>query len=146
MRSEKGFTLIEMLLVVTIFGLMAAMIGSRAAPLMTRTGAGQAAAAVALDLEQAVSLAARQRKPVRISCDCGNQALLITDRAAGTVLYRRPLGGNGGYGVTALALSTSPVDVFPSGLTSAALTVTVTASQASRQVTMSTGGFVRVVR
>ena len=145
----RGFTMVEMAIVITMTGILTAMIGQRVAPLLSRSGAGHAAAVIALDLEHAVSLAGRQRMPVRVIGDSTTQSYTLTDRASGTVLFRRVLGGvNGGYGVTRLAFSTTPLDVFPSGLTSGALTVTVSAGTVSRsrQVTMSTGGFVRVIR
>ena len=145
-QSTRGFTLTEALIAVALLGMVVSIVATRVAPLFTRTGAEHAASLVALDLEKAVSLAARQRKPVRIACDCSNRAYFVTDRASGTVLLRRALDGNGGYGITGLEFSTPAVEVFPSGLTSGPLTVTIRAGTVARSVAMSTGAFVRVVR
>lgn len=145
--TNNGFTLTEMLLVIAVLGILSAMLLPKTAAVLTRAGTGQAASIVALDLERAVTLAGRERKPVRIACDCANGQYTITDRATGTVLVTRTLSGaNGQLNVQTIAFSTATVDVFPSGLTSGALTVTLTSSGASRQVTMSAGGFVRLVR
>jgi prepilin-type N-terminal cleavage/methylation domain-containing protein len=143
----NGFTLTEMLLVIAVLGILSAMLLPKATAVLTRAGTGQAASIVALDLERAVTLAGRERKPVRIACDCANGRYTITDRASGTVLVTRSLtGANGQLNVQSIAFSVTPIDVFPSGLTSSALTITLTSSGASRQVTMSAGGFVRLVR
>jgi len=136
-----------MLIVSAVLGIPAAMLAPRIAMVMTRAGTGQAASVVAFDLERAVTLAARERKPVRITCDCANGSYTITDRASGTVLVTRKVAGPTAHmNVQTLAFSTTPVDVFPSGMASGPLTVTLTSSGTSRQVTMSAGGVIRLVR
>jgi Tfp pilus assembly protein FimT len=138
-KDARGITIIELLIVVTILALLSMMVGQQVKPTLERTEASNAAALVALDLEQAVSLAARQRRPVRVSCDCPGRSYAIIDRGTGTELSRRVLG-------TAIAFSPDHIDVYPSGLTSAALTVTVGTAPIARRVMMSPGGFVRVLR
>ena len=49
------------------------------------------------------------------------------------------------YQLDSIAFSASPVDLFPNGFTSSALTVTLWARGYSRQVTMSRAGWVRVL-
>ena len=84
---------------------------------------------------------------MRVSCDCPNGSYTITDRATNAVLFRRRLGGTaGGLGLTSLVFSQATVDLFPSGVASSALTVTVGAAGTTRRVMMSSAGFVRVVR
>jgi Tfp pilus assembly protein FimT len=136
-----------MLVVIAVLGVLTAMLLPKASSVLARAGTGQAASVLALDLERAVTLAARERRPVRVACDCANGSYTVTDRASGTVLLRRRLGGaNGHQNVQTIAFSSTPVDIFPSGLASGPLTVTLTSNGASRQVTMSAGGFVRLVR
>src|SRR5258706_2324091 len=128
-RARAGFTIMELMLVITVIGILAAVCMPRISQIITREGAGQAAGVVANDLEYAVSLAARQRKPLRVACDCANGIYTLSDRASGDVIFRRRIGGSdGGLGLTTLTFSTTPVDIFPSGLTTSTLTVTVTAS------------------
>ena len=147
LARENGLTLTEMMIGVVLVTILVSATTTRIGPVLTRSSAGQAATLVALDLEQAVSLASRQRRPVRVACDCANGRYTITDRTNGTVLFNRVLTGEaGGFGLTGLTFSTAQIDVFPSGQTSAPLTVSLTANNVTRQVSMSTGGFVRVIR
>jgi hypothetical protein len=55
------------------------------------------------------------------------------------------LGGDTEFGVTGLVFSTTTLDIFPSGVASAPLTVTISAGGYSRQVTMTTAGLVRIL-
>ena len=143
---ERGLTLTEMMIGIVLVAILAATMSPRIVPILTRVEVGQAASLLATDLEQAVSLASRQRRPVRVAC-CASGAYTITDRGNGTVLFRRVVaGGSGGFGLNSMTASTPEVDIFPSGQTSAPLTVSLTADAVIRQVTMSTGGFVRVIR
>ena len=53
--------------------------------------------------------------------------------------------GPDAYQLDSVALSVTPVDLFPNGFTSNALTVTLWARGYSRQVTMSRAGWVRAL-
>ena len=143
--TSKKFPLTALLVAVT--GILMAPLFPKPVLGLTPPGTGQAASLVALDLERAVALAVRERKQVRITCDCANGRYTVTDRASGAViLTRRVTGGNGQLDVQTLAFSTTPIDVLPSGLVSAPLTVTLTSNGTSRQVTMSPGGSVSLIR
>lgn len=141
--AQRGFTLMEMMIVISMLGILALMAYPRVATILTHERVNQAAGVVAQDLDRAVSAAARQRRPVRIALGADNQSYTITDRASGATIWQRPLGDDE-YHVESVSFSASPVDVFPTGFTSGALTVTVTARGYSRSVSMSTAGWVRV--
>jgi Tfp pilus assembly protein FimT len=140
-------TVVELLLVIALIAILSLVAFPRVSQVMIRAQAINAVSVLANDLEYSVSLARRTRKPVRIACDCPNGIYTVSDRSSGTVVFRRRIGGtSGGLGLTSLTLSPSTVDLFPSGVASAPLTVTVAAAGASRQVVMSSAGFVRVIR
>ena len=96
---------------------------------------------VAADLESAFSMAARQRRPIRISC-CTAAGYTFADRSDGTVRLQRSLSD---YGVTTLAFTVSPVDIFPSGVASSADTVTIGAAGYTRRIVMTSAGLVRIL-
>jgi prepilin-type N-terminal cleavage/methylation domain-containing protein len=123
-RPAIGFTIIELLIAVTVFGIMVAIAMPRISRATAIWSTRRIAGVVANDLESAFSLASRQRRPVRLSCDCANGS---------------------GYNMTSLEFSTPTVDVFPTGFASAALTVTISGGARTAQIALSTAGQVRVL-
>jgi len=144
-RGRAGFTITELLIVILIFATLSIVSWPQVSRILTHGRVNQAAGAVSHDLSVAVSAASRQRRPVRITLDPGKQSFTITDRASGTVLTQRSLGRDTEFGIDSVTFSATPVDLFPYGITSSALTVTLWARGYSRQVTMSRGGWVRTL-
>ncbi len=133
------------MLTVVILGLMTLIGMPRVNMFMTHWRVKRASALVASDLEQAFAVAGRQRKPVRIDCTCASQIYTVADRSGGTIRLTRPLGSDADYKLTTLTFSVTPVDVFPSGIASSSLTVTIGAGGYTRQITMSSAGQVRIL-
>jgi type II secretion system protein H len=146
-RLRAGFTLIEMLIVVVVMGLLAAIAAPKIGSQVSRSKVRQAATVVMGDLEQAVSLAARARRPMVVRCECGTLTLMLRDRdAADSVRLRRSFASGSGTEVTSMTLSRDSVIVFPSGVLSDTLAVTLTGPDGySRTVTLSRAGRVRLV-
>lgn len=142
-RGAFGFTLIELLIVIVVFGTLTAMVFPTVSRITTHSRVNQAATVVAHDLSLAVSVAARQRKPVRVARGADQKSITVSDRASGMVLSRVALGPEDAYQLDSVAFSVSPLDLFPNGFASSALTVTLWAGGYSRQVTMSRAGWVR---
>ncbi len=143
-RSAAGFTLLELSIVLAILGVATAMTFPTISRMTTHARVNQAAMVVAQDLSLASSAAARERKPIRIARGADRASITIAERAGGKVLSTRWLGKSDAYALDSVAFSVSPVDLFPSGMTSSALSVTLWAGGYSRQVTMSRAGWVRV--
>jgi prepilin-type N-terminal cleavage/methylation domain-containing protein len=144
--ARLGFTLVEMALAIVVMALLTAISMPRIATLLSHSRVNQTSAVVASDLQNAFAIAGRQRRPVRLSCVCASGAYSVVDRAGGTVRLSRTLLGDDESGVTALTFTpTTPVEIFPSGVASSPLTVTISAGAYSRQITMTTGGQVRIV-
>ncbi len=139
-----GFTLLELLIVIALFGLITAMTFPTVSRISTHARVNQAAIVVAQDLSQALSAAARERKPLRLAVGLDRQSIRVSERASGSVLATRSLGLGDAYQLDSVTLSASPVDLFPNGFASSALTVTLWAGGYSRRVTMSRAGWVRV--
>lgn len=147
LRARPGFSLIELLVVVIVGGVVMGVAAVKLDESMRGVRINQTSQVIASDLRVAVSLAARQQKPVVIDCVCASQQLRVVDRATGTVLSTRSLAAESELGVTTLALSaadgTSSAIVFPSGITSSPLTVSIGSGSKVRTVTLSIAGTVR---
>jgi len=144
LSSRAGFTVIEMLIVVVILGIAATFATPAVSRFIRHDRVNRAATIVVADLQNVFAVAGRQRAPVRLTADNTNRTYTITDRKTGTVIRTRDFGSTSEYSLTALVLNPTTIDVFPSGVSSAALTATITNGDYSRTVTASTAGFVRI--
>jgi prepilin-type N-terminal cleavage/methylation domain-containing protein len=142
---RRGFTLPEILIAIVIIIVLAAMAAPATAKQLRRSRVNQAASVVAGDLENAVSLAARLRKPVRITPTSAT-SFTVADRRTHEVIQRRELGADTEWKVATLTFSTTAVDVFPAGITSGSLTVTLSEGGYSRQVRLTPAGLAQVIR
>jgi hypothetical protein len=96
-------------------------------------------------LESAFAIAARNRRPIRITWSSTTMQLAVTDRA-GTVFYRRTGLGQDPYGLTSsnVTFSKSPIEIYPNGLANSPLTITLTRDNVKKKVVMSRGGMVQI--
>lgn len=143
-RRTLGFSLLELLIVIALLGVATAITFPTISRITTHARVNQAAMVVAQDLSLALSAAARERRPIRIAPGADRQSITVSDRVTRAVLSTRALGPGDAYRLDSVSFSVSPVDLFPSGFTSSALTVTLWAGAYSRRVTMSRAGWVRV--
>jgi Tfp pilus assembly protein FimT len=152
-QDRRGFTMVELALVFVIMGLMTAMGVPKMRRVIQASQVSRTSALVATDLERAITIASRYRKPMRLSCTvaagvCSSGAYSVADRTGGTVRLSRNLQADGQLGNMTLTLSQTPVDIFPTGVVSIAtppLTVRITYGSSTRGVTMTTAGQVRIV-
>jgi prepilin-type N-terminal cleavage/methylation domain-containing protein len=143
--GRQGFTMIELALTLTLIAIMTAMMVPKIGRIMQATRINREIAIVVQDLEQAFTIAARYRKPMRLSCTCGTQTYTIADRTGGTVRLSRRLGADADLGTLTLTFSADPVDIFPSGVATAPDTVRITSGTSTRAVVLTTGGQVRII-
>ena len=73
-RSGRGFTIIELILVVAIMSILAAMAGPSISKIVRHNRVNRAAMVITADLQNAFASAARQREPVRISADASTKS------------------------------------------------------------------------
>lgn len=144
--ARMGFTLLELIVVVFIVGVLATMTGPAMSRIVRHNRVNRSATVIAADLQNAFAVAARQREPIRIQANSATKSYQFIDRKTGAVLRIRTFyGDTSEYRLTRLVFTPSTIDVFPSGISSAALTVDLANGDYVRQVTASTAGFIRML-
>jgi len=142
-----GFSMIELLIVVSILGIMATLIGAAIPRMIRHNRVNRATTVIASDIQNAFAVAARQREPVRIEADNVGRSYQFADRKSGAVLRIRTFYGDASeYNLDTLTFTPATVDVFPSGVSSNPLSIHISIGDYSKQITASTAGFVRVAR
>jgi type II secretion system protein H len=143
--DSHGFTIMEMLVVIIMLGILAAMAGPAMSRIVRHQRTNRAAMVITADLQNAFAVAARQREPVRIQADANSRSYQFIDRKSGAVLRIRTFyGDTSEYRLSTLVFNPSTIDVFPSGISSAPVTVTLANGDYQKTITASTAGFIRV--
>jgi type II secretory pathway pseudopilin PulG len=137
--------MVELALAICVIGILTAMMVPKIGRVVQATRLNREIAIVATDLEQAFTLAARYRKPMRLTVTTATQTYTIADRTGGTVRLSRTLGADADLGTLTMTVSTSPVDIFPSGVSGASTTIRITSGISTRAVVMTTAGQVRII-
>ena len=145
-RDRLGFSMIELIAVAVIIAIMAMMCGPAMSRIVRHSRANKAASIIASDLQNAFAVAARQRQPVRIVADEATKSYQFTDRKTGAVLRIRTFyGDTSEYRLTQLRFQPATVDVYPSGVSSAPITIDLANGDYARRITASSAGFIRLV-
>jgi prepilin-type N-terminal cleavage/methylation domain-containing protein len=141
LRQRIGFSLIELLIVMTIVGLLLGIAVPRIGTQVNSDRANRSASAIMGMLDEASQLAARRRAPVTVKYVSGT--LTVADRATGTAIRSRSFGPTSDLRGTVTFSPSAGIEIFPNGRANAALTVTVTGGSASASVTRSATGILR---
>ena len=141
-----GFSLVEILVAITIIGIFAAMSIPRASRIINQTKVQRAAQALQMEVQQAFAIAGRNRAPVTIRWDANSTQLRVTNLAGSTVYRRLSVGTGGGYGLTSSEVSMAPttLTVFPTGLAADTLVINVARTGYTRRIWVSRSGIVKL--
>lgn len=140
---NDGFTILELVIVMSIMAIMATVAIPKVADTMRHNRVNRAAMLVSGDLQTAFSVAGRQRAPVQVSLNTSTLTYTIAVRSTGTAIRSRALGSTSEYKLSAISFSPATINIFPTGIASAPIIVTVTSGDYSRQITASAAGLVR---
>jgi len=142
---RRGFSIIDLIAVVSIIGILAMMAGPAMSRIVRHQRTNRAATVIAADLQNAFAVAARQRQPVRIQADAATRSYQFIDRKTNAVLRIRTFyGDTSEYRLTKLVFTPATIDVFPSGISSAAIVVDLANGDYAKKISASTAGFIRV--
>ena len=143
-RSRAGVTLVEALIAIAILGILIGALAPVVSRQISHSRVNNAAQTIAADLEHALTLAGRQRRPVRVTVDPGQRSVVIADRASGQAIVQHRYGVQSEYKLETLSSAPASVDILPQGMATSAATLTVGIGAYSRRVTLTRGGVVRV--
>lgn len=151
---RRGFTLLELMLVVTMIAILATMSLGKMSSILEGWRLTRAAQAISEELQQAFALVGRNRKPIVIEFNTDSMMVFIKDRS-GTVFRRRSFGPQSEYQLVAsnmkFSMAVSPttanayrLEVYPPGLAADSLNVTITRPSGARRIRMLRGGLVQI--
>ena len=145
---RRGFSLLELLVVISMIGVISMMSMGRTSSMMTQWRVSRAAQATGEELQSAFAIVGRDRRPVRIVFVLKKDTMLvkITNRT-GTVTYRtRDIGKWSAYKLDSANVKASSkiIEVFPPGLAADTLSVTISRNGKLRRIRMLRGGLVQI--
>ena len=136
--------MLELIVTLVIIGIMLGL----GTPIVSRSikhsRVNGTASVIAGDFEQAFSLANRSRQPVRIVVNLTTKSYQVTNRA-GAVIRQRFFGdAPAELHVSTMTSTVTTLNIFPNGLSSGSISVTVGIQGYTRTVTMTRAGQVRI--
>jgi prepilin-type N-terminal cleavage/methylation domain-containing protein len=142
---RRGFSLLELMLVICMIGLISLVAFGRTSSMMTGWRVSRAAQAYSEELQSAFALVGRNRKPVTITIDRTKMEIRLSDR--NNVVYRRRnIGPTSAYKLDSadVTFSSRTLEVYPPGLAADTLSVEIRRQGKFRRVRMLRGGLVQV--
>jgi len=141
-----GFSMIEAVMVLLIVAIVVGALLPSVVQQIAHARVNRAANVVAADFFLAQSLAGRQHAPVVVSFDSTNMQTTITQPPpANTNLLTRRFGIDSEFKLSTFTATSSPVQILPNGMASAAVILTVGQGGYTRQVRMTRAGQIRVL-
>lgn len=146
LSSRRGFTIVELFIVLVIGLIVGTLSMSRFSAYLARERVVRAAEGISNDIRAGFAIPGRIRRPVRIQVDTARMQLVVTDRSQ-TTTYRKTAFGSRynlkGSNVTYYP-SSAPFEIYPNGLASDTMNVTLTSNGISKSIRVSRGGMVQV--
>lgn len=143
-RDEAGFTLIEAVMVLLIIATVVGALTPSVIRQITHARINRATQVIASDFYLAQASAGRTRKPVSMTVDSTARTVTITDAQSSTQLYSRNYGTTSEFKLQGLSSVPATIIVFPSGMLSASVVVTVGDASYRRYVNVSRAGQIRI--
>jgi type II secretion system protein H len=145
LRSRHGFSLVEMIIVLTLIAIAAAILLPSMGRSLAQVRLQRSATVVASSLQLARSVAARQRSPVRLSVDSVQKVIRIRDFAnPATVYAEHRFDHTAENAVGRLSVSDTSLVIYPNGLAAGEIDVTLTTMNRTRVIHMTRAGQIRI--
>ncbi len=142
---RHGFSMIELLIVISMIGILSLFSFARTSSMMTQWRVTRASQAYAEEIQSAFAIVGRNRKPITITLDKVNMELRMTDRA-GVVYRRRDFGWTSAYKLDSADVQPSrlSVEVYPPGLAADSVSVVISRQGKYRRIRIFRGGLVQI--
>ena len=142
-----GFTMIEVLVVITLIGIVLLMAMPAVGRSIAMTRVQRASAVMATDLKTAFAISAQQRRPVRVSIDETERVFRIQNRRADTTFLETRYDGTSEVALRELSATPTVLLIFPGGLAAGGISVTMETTPGNRrQITANRAGQVRITQ
>jgi len=141
---RAGFTTIEAVMVLLIVAVVVGSLIPTVHRQLTHARVNRGANVIAGDFLQAQSLAARQHAPVKLLVDATNKNVMVVRAVQGDTLVKRYYGPGTDWNFQSFTTSVSSSVIFPNGMCSAAVTITIGGESLTRTISMSLAGQVRI--
>ena len=149
--GRRGFTMLELLVTITLIGVISIMAFGRTSSMMTQWRVARGAQAYAEELQSAFAIVGRDRKPVRVVIEIKNTnprkiEIQITNRDSTVFYRRRNIGPESAYKLDPVDVSPSRTNllIFPPGLAADTLSMSFSRQGKFRRVRLLRGGLVQV--
>lgn len=142
--AARGYTLIELSIVIAIVGILLSLAYWRMGPGILQARVNRAALTLAADLQYAQLMAARQRRPVVVIVSPALKSYTIRDRATAEVFRRRFLGQDTDFALDTLSATPVTVEVFPTGVARETVTFRVKIRGYNKEVRLTRAGQIRI--
>ncbi len=144
--GTHGYSLIELMAVMAVVSVLLAIMLPRFAPALERTKVNSAASVLASDLQYAMSLAVRHRKPIAVITQ-SPQRYVIRERDDPTKVYRtRTLGSDSDFSLDEFTAAPASVYLYPNGVAMPNITYTLGLNGYQRRVRLTQAGQIRISR
>jgi prepilin-type N-terminal cleavage/methylation domain-containing protein len=143
---RRGFSLLELLVVISMIGVISMMSLGRTTSMMNQWRVSRAAQAYGEELQSAFAIVGRDRRPVRIVLNKDSMQLRITNRSGSVIYRKRDIGKWSAYKLDSANVKASSLilEVFPPGLAADTLSVTISRDGKYRRIRMLRGGLVQI--
>jgi prepilin-type N-terminal cleavage/methylation domain-containing protein len=142
--NRRGFTIIELVMVLVVSSIMASYAILKIAPTLERARVRRSATMIATDLQYAQMLAARQRRPVVFIASEALRGYMIRDAASATVYREAYMGNDTELNLDQLTATPTTLEIFPNGVVRSAGNFIVRVNTVQRNVRITRAGQVRV--
>ena len=142
--NQRGFTIIELVVVLSVSSILASFAIMRIAPTLEINRVRRSAVKIATDLQYAQMIAARQRRPVVFIASEALRGYMIRDAASTTVYREAYMGTDTEFNLDQLQATPTTLEIFPNGVVRNAGSYTVRVNTVERNVRITRAGQVRI--